>query len=348
MPERKFEEIIRDLKNKVYHPVYFLQGEEPFYIDAIGDYVNNHILDDMQKEFNQTVLYGRDSDVLTIVSAARRFPMMANYQVVLIKEAQDIKWFSAKESDKGKEEKDPMLSYFENPTPTTILVFCYKYKTLDSRTRKAKLIKDKSQFFESKKLYDNQLPDWIEKYVHDKKFKIDTRASAMVAEFLGNDLSKISNEIDKMLINLKDKTEITVTHIQEHIGISKEYNVFELNDALGSKNILKANRIINYFAANPKSNPFVLVIGNLFSFFNKLLLYHYAPDKSPKGIAATIGVNPFFLKDYDRAAKNYSVAKLESIISYLREYDLKSKGVNSTDKTTEGDLLKELIFKILH
>ena len=170
----------------------------------------------------------------------------------------------------------------------------------------------------------------------------------MIADFLGNDLAKISNEIDKMLLNLKGEKEITVKHIQEHIGISKEYNVFELNDALGSKNIVKANRIINYFAANPKSNPMVIVIGNLFSFFNKLLLYHFAADKSPKELASALSVHPFFLNDYERAAKNYSIAKLENIISYLREYDLKSKGVNSTDKTSEGELLKELVFKILH
>jgi DNA polymerase-3 subunit delta len=346
MPERKFEEIIKDLKNKVYHPIYFLQGEEPFYIDAISDFISTHVLNDMEKEFNQTILYGRDSDIFTIVSAARRFPMMANYQVVVVKEAQDIKWFSQKEKD--KDEKDPMLTYLLNPTKSTLLVLCYKYKTIDARTRNGKMIKEKTQFFESKKLYDNQVPAWIEKYIKEKNHKADERAITMLADYLGNDLSKISNEIDKILINLKDEQAISTNDIHNQIGISKEYNVFELQHALGEKNILKANRIINYFAANPKSNPFVLIIGNLFAFFNKLIVYQFAADKTPKGIATALGINPFFVKDYDRAAKNYSIQKLENIISILREYDLKSKGVNSTDKTTDGDLLKELIFKILH
>lgn len=344
MPLRKFEDLIKDLKNKVYHPVYFLQGEEPFYIDSVSEYIEKHVLDEMEKEFNQTILYGKDVDHMTVTAASRRYPMMSNYQVVLVREAQDMKWFSQKEKD----DKDPLLNYFQNPTPSTLLVFCFKYKSIDRRTSLSKLIEKQSQFFESKKLYDNQLPDWIEKYIHDKGYKAETRTPMMIAEYLGNDLSKISNELDKMFINIKEKTEITARHVQDFIGISKEYNVFELQAALGEKNIFKANRIINYFAANPKTNPMPLLMGNLFSYFNKVLMYQTLADKSEKNAAAALGVNPYFVKDYQHAARNFPLPKLENIVSNLREYDLKSKGVDSTDKVSDGDLMKELVFKILH
>ena len=344
MPSRKYEELLKDLKNKVYHPVYFLQGEEPFYIDSVADYIEQHVLDDMEKEFNQTILYGKEVDHLTVASAARRYPMMSNYQVVMIKEAQEMKWFNLKERD----EKDPLVNYFSNPTPSTLLVFCFKYKKLDKRTSLSKLIEKHSEFFESKKLYDNELPGWIEKYIHERGYKAGARINTMIAEYLGNDLSKISNELDKMFINIKEKSEITIKHVEDFIGISKEYNVFELQTALGEKNVLKANRIINYFAANTKTNPFVLIIGNLFSYFNKILLYQTLPDKSEKNAALALGVNPYFVRDYQSAARNYPLAKLENIVSYLREYDLKSKGVGSSDKVSDGDLLKELVFKILH
>lgn len=354
MPERKFEEIIKDLKNKVYHPVYFLQGDEPYYIDAVSNYIEEHVLNVMEKEFNQTVLYGRDADIMTTVSAARRFPMMSNYQVVIVKEAQDIRWFSSKSKDdegskdKNKEKEDPMMLYLQNPTSTTLLVFCYKYKKVDSRTKVGKLLKEKAQFLETKKLYDNQVPAWIKNFLKEKKINCDDSAVELLAQYLGNDLAKISNEINKMLINLSDKTIITTANIQEHIGISKEYNVFELQSALGVKNILKSNQIISYFAANPKNNPFPLLIASLFAYFNRLLIIHFTQDKSPGSLAAAIGVNPFLVKDYVQAAKYYPAHKLEQIIGWLREYDLKSKGVGSSDQVSEGDLMKELVFKILH
>lgn len=354
MPERKFEEILKDLKNKVYHPLYFLQGEEPYYIDAISDYVEKNVLNDMEKEFNQTVLYGREADAMGIVSAARRFPMISNYQVVIIKEAQDVKWFGNKDKeedkakDKSKEKEDPLMLYLQNPTPTTILLFCYKYKTIDSRTKKGKLIKDKAQFLETKKLYDNQLPAWIKNYLKDRKIKADDHAVEMLAEYLGNDLSKINNEVGKMLINLKDKSVITPNDIREHIGVSKDYNVFELQNALAERNVLKANRIVNYFEANPKNNPIQLIIGSLFAYFNKILIYHFTVDKSAASLASALGISPFFVKDYEQAARNYPVKKLERIIGWLREYDLKSKGVGSTDQVPTGDLLREMVFKIIH
>ncbi|MBS1764630.1 MAG: DNA polymerase III subunit delta [Bacteroidetes bacterium] len=354
MPDRKYEEIIKDLRNKVYHPVYFLQGEEPYYIDAISNYMEDNVLNEMEKEFNQTVLYGRDTDIMTIVSAARRFPMMSNYQVVIVKEAQDLKWFSSRSKDdegakeKGKEKEDPMMLYLQNPTTSTLLVFCYKYKKVDSRTKVGKLLKDKTQFLETKKLYDNQVPAWIKSFLKEKKINADDSATELLAQYLGNDLAKISNEVNKMMLNLKDKSVITAANIQEHIGISKDYNVFELQNALGVKNILKANQIINYFAANPKNNPFPLLIASLFAYFNKLLIIHFTEDKSQGSLAAAIGINPFIVKEYVQASRYYPTAKLEQIIGWLREYDLKSKGVGSSDQVTEGDLMKELVFKILH
>lgn len=354
MPERKFEEILKDLKNKVYHPLYFLQGEEPYYIDAISDYVEKHLLNDMEKEFNQTILYGREADAMTIVSTARRFPMMSNYQVVIIKEAQDVKWFGSKEKeedktkDKIKEKEDPMMLYLQHPTTTTILLFCYKYKTIDNRTKKGKLIKDKAQFLETKKLYDNQLPAWIKNYLKERKIKANDHAVEMLAEYLGNDLSKINNEVGKMLINLKDKSVITINDIREHIGVSKDYNVFELQNALAERNILKANRIVNYFEANSKNNPIQLIVGSLFAYFNKILIYHFTTDKSSASLASAMGISPFFIKDYERTARNYPVWKLEQIIGWLREYDLKSKGVGSTDQVPAGELLREMVFKIIH
>ena len=271
--------------------------------------------------------------------------------MVIVKEAQEVKWFGSKEKDsdeKNSDKEDPMLLYLQKPTTTTILVFCYKYKTIDSRTRKGKLVKEKTQFLETKKLYDNQLPAWIKNHLKELKIKSDEKAVDMLAEYLGNDLSKISNELTKMLLNLKDKTTITAEDIRAHIGISKEYNVFELQHALTEKNILKANKIIHYFASNPSSNPFPLITGSLFSYFNKLIIYHFQADKSTASVAAALGINPYLVKDYERAARNYPIQKLEQIIAWLREYDLKSKGVGSTDQVSDSDLLKELVFKILH
>lgn len=345
MPSRSYEEISRDLKNKVYHPVYFLQGEEPFYIDKIADYITEHVLDASEKEFNQTVVYGREADPLSIISTAKRYPMMSNYQVVMVKEAQDIKNLLGK--DKDKEEKSPLQNYIENPLKSTVLVFCYKYKTIDKRTKTGKSMEKFSQFFTSEKLYDNKIPDWIIKYVKDKGCKISEKASLLLGEYLGNDLSKVANELDKLSINYSKDVTIDVQHVEQHVGISKDFNTFELQSAIGNKNILKANRIVRYFQANPKNNPLVVTMGTLFSFFNKLIMFHSLKDKSKGAVASTLGINPFFTGDYEKAAVNYPLSKCVKIISLLREYDLKSKGVENVS-TTEGELLKELVYKIMH
>jgi DNA polymerase-3 subunit delta len=339
-----FEQIIKDLKNKVYYPVYFLQGDEPYYIDKISDYIEKHVLNESEKEFNQSVLYGKDLDVLTLLSHAKRYPMMSNYQVVMVKEAQDLKNLVMKES---KDHKDPMMEYIQHPLASTILVFCYKYKSLDKRTRLAKAIEKNSLLFESKKLYDNKIPDWINEYVLSKGFRINPKASMLLSEYLGVELTKITNEIDKLLLNLKAGDEISVQHIEDNIGISKDFNIFELQAALGKKNILKANMIVNYFAANPKNNPMVLTVPQLFSYFLKVMTYHTLNDRSQNNIASALGVHPYFVKDYESAAKVYPYQQTVQIISHLREYDLKSKGVNN-GSADEGSLMKELVYKILH
>jgi DNA polymerase-3 subunit delta len=334
-------EIIKDLKNRKFKPVYLLHGEEPYFIDQISNYIEHKLLSDAEKGFNQTVLYGKDTDVMTAINAAKRYPMMSDYQVVMVKEAQDMKW--GKDED-DKKHINPILSYLENPLPSTILVFCYKYGKFDKRKKTYKAIDKNGQIFESIPLYDSKIPAWIEGYISDRKYKIPPQASAMLSEYLGNDLSKIANELDKLMLNVSLGEEITLKHIQDNIGISKEYNVFELQSAITRKDAYKVNQIVNYFEANQKANPIVLVLGNLNNFFSKVLAYHYVKDKS--SAAREIGVSPYFLKDYEQAARNYNLGKTFQVISLLREYDVKSKGVESN--AGPGALLKELMFKILH
>src|ERR1700748_651604 len=336
-------EIIKNLQEKKYKTVYLLHGEEPYYIDLISNQVEHKLLSDAEKGFNQTVFYGKDTDVMSVLNASKRYPMMADYQVVLVKEAQDMKWGN---DDANKKGINPLLSYLENPLPSTILVFCYKYGKFDKRKKTYKAIEKSGLIFESAALYDSKIPAWIEGFIAEKGYKINPQASMMLSEYLGNDLSKISNELEKLMLNIQQGQEITLKHIHDNIGISKEYNVFELQTALGKKDPFKVNQIINYFEANPKSNPIVLILGNLNNFFSKVLLYHYTKDRSPQSLARELGVNPYFVKDYELAARSYNYGKTMQIISLLREYDLKSKGVDSN--SDGGELMKELMFKILH
>lgn len=336
-------EILKDIKNRKYKPLYLLHGEEPYFIDLVSNHIEHHLLPDAEKGFNQTVLYGKDTDMMTVLNAAKRYPMMADYQVVMVKEAQDMKWGK---DDDGKKGIDPLLSYLEKPLASTILVFCYKYGKFDKRKKTYKAIEKSGLIFESAPLYDSKIPAWIEGFISDKGYKINQQASAMLAEYLGNDLSKISNELEKLMLNVTAGQEISLKLIQDNIGISKEYNVFELQTAISKKDAFKANQIINYFEANPKANPIVLVLGNLNNFFSKVLAYHYVKDKSQQNVARELGVNPYFVKDYELAGRNYSYQKTMQVISYLREYDLKSKGVESN--APHGELMKELMFKILH
>lgn len=309
------------------------------------------MLDENEREFNQFVFYGRENNLASILDAAYRFPMMANHQVIIVKEAQDMKDLMPRTREKSKSKDDEkehlLVSYLEKPQKTTVLVFCYKYKTLDMRTSLAKKMAKSGVLFESKKLYDNQVPAWIEGYLKDKGVVIGHKALALLAEYLGNDLSKISNELNKLMINIKPPAEITVDDIEQNIGISKDYNVFELNNALGSKDAGKAMRIIDYFASNTKDNPFVVSMGALYGYFSKLLIFHTLKDKSPNSVAASLGVSPFFVKDYISAGRLYSMPSLQKAIHILKEYDLKSKGVGNISMD-EGELYKELILKLIH
>jgi len=331
-----YEEIISDLKNRIFKPVYFLAGEEPYYIDLITNFIEDKVLPESEKAFNQIILYGEDTNIAAIIDTARRFPMMSSHQVVIIKEAQSLK------------KLDDLVIYLENPLPSTILVFSYKYKTIDKRTKLFKELGKNSVYFESPRIRDYLIPGWIERYLMTKGIKTDPNASAMLTEYLGTDLHKIVNELDKLTITLPaGEPIITTALIEKNIGISKDYNNFELQKAIGEKNILKANRIIHYFANNPKDNPITFSIASLFSFFTKLLKYHYLTDKSKNNVAAVLKVNPFFVRDYETSAGKYNVSRTVKIIDMLRTYDMKSKGFGDPG-TDPGDLLKELVYKILH
>ncbi|WP_369047549.1 DNA polymerase III subunit delta [Tenacibaculum sp. UWU-22] len=327
--------IVSDIKNGQIKPIYFLMGEEPYYIDKISDYIENNILSESEKGFNQVIMYGRDVSIDEIISSAKRYPMMAEKQVIIVKEAQDLSRTIEK-----------IESYAQNPQPTTVLVFNYKYKKLDKRKKVYKAIAKNGVIYESKKLYENQVADWIRKVLNGKKYQIEPKAAQMLVEFLGTDLSKISNELDKLTAILPAQTTITATHIEENIGISKDFNNFELRKAIGQKNTLKANRIITYFSQNPKNNPLVMTISLLNSFFTQLLLYHGLRDKSKANVAKKLGVNIYFIDDYVLAARNYSMPKVAQTIALLRDADIKSKGVGANQ--TQSDILKELLFKILH
>jgi DNA polymerase-3 subunit delta len=343
-----YEQIVGDLKKKIYHPVYFLSGEEPYYIDLLTNLFETKILSESEQEFNQSILYGKDLDVYTLISYARRYPMMASHQVIIVKEAQDMKSLFAKEKeDKKKDEKDPLSDYLQKPTASTILVFCYKYKKVDKRTKIAKLLDKHAIVYESKKAYDNQLPAWINSYVKSKGYKIDDKSCVMLADNLGNDLTKISNEINKLMLNVKEGAAITPDIIEENIGLSKDFNIFELIKAIGERNVFKSYRIVEYFAANPKSNPMVLSIAQLYSYFLKVLTYHQLDDRSSNNAASILGVSTYFVNDYVNASRAYPPGHCIRNIGYIREFDLKSKGVNNAS-VGEGELMKELLYKILN
>jgi len=334
-----FEEIRKDLKAHKYKPVYFLCGEEPFFIDRLTDWIENNILTEEEKAFNQTILYGNDISMSIVTDTARRFPMMAERQVVIVREAQNIRDF------------ENLLPYLDHIQPSTILLFAYKNKKPDKRKGVFKKLGSSPDcvYFESAKLYDNKIPEWITSYCKEKSYTITTKAAGMLAESLGSDLSRVVNEIDKLVLLLPPNGEIRENLVEEHTGISKDFNSFELLNAIVCKDYLKANRIVNYFEANPKNNPLVLTITALFRYFLNLLTYHYQKKNTPnmQEMAKLLGVHPFFMKDYTEGGKIYNAMKCAQTISLLREYDLKSKGVGNAN-ISEGELLKELVFKIMH
>ena len=332
---QKYEEVIRDLKNKIFSPIYLLEGEESYFIDRITQLMEDTVLTPAERDFNLMVLYGKDTTLQQLDDACRRYPMFSNYQLIILKEAQVLK------------KLEELLPYAEKPLKSTILILCHKYGKLDKRTKFAKTIAANGVVFTSDKLYENKVPAWITGYLQQKGVKISPDAEELLVEYLGNDLAKIANELDKLLLNIRAGKMIDVEDIERNIGISKEYNVFELNKALGEKNILKANRIVDYFSSNPKANPLVVTLGTLYGFFSKLFVFHLIKNSSEKEIASTLGINPFFLKEYKLAAQKFNQSNTERTIALLQEYDLRSKGVNS-GAVLEGELLKELVYRILH
>lgn len=328
--------IINDIKAGNVKPIYFLMGDEPYYIDKLCEYIEKNVLQEHERDFNQTVLYGRDVTIEDIVSAAKRYPMMAERQVVIVKEAQDL-----------SRTIDNLEAYALNPQPTTILVICYKYKVLNRTKKATKAIIKAGVLFESKKMYENQVGTWINRVLQSKKLAIEPKANAMLVEFLGTDLSKIANELAKLEIILPAQSTITPLHIEQNIGFSKDFNNFEFVNAIGAKNQLQAYKIAQYFGQNSKDNPLVVTTSLVFTFFNKLLLYHGLKDKNPANVASILRVSPYFLKDYDLGIKNYPMKKVSAIIAQLRQIDVKGKGVGA-NALSQSDLLNELLYTIFN
>jgi len=329
-------QITKDIKAGLIKPIYFLMGEEPYYIDKLTEFIEQNILQEHERDFNQSILYGRDVTIEDVIGTAKRFPMMADRQVVVVREAQEL-----------SRTIDKLEAYAENPQPTTVLVFAYKYKTLDKRKKITKLLDKVGVVYESKKLYENQVGDWIKRVLSGQGYLIEPKAVAMLVEFLGTDLSKINNELEKLKIILPKGHTFTPNDIEENIGFSKDFNNFELRKAIGEKNQVKAYQIIHYFAQNPKDNPLVVTTGLVFGFFSQLLQYHGLKDKSQMNAAKVLKVNPYFVKDYEVAFRNYPMKKVSTIVSALRTIDVKSKGVGAAS-TSQHDLLKELLITIFN
>ena len=331
------DDILKELRAKQYRPVYYLMGEEPYYIDLIADYITDNILTETEKEFNLTVVYGADVDIATVINAAKRYPMMSEHQVVVVKEAQNIR------------NMEELSYYLQKPLLSTILVICHKHGVLDRRKKLAAEIEKTGVLFESKKVKDAQLPAFITSYMKRKGIDVEPKATAMLADFVGPDLSRLTGELEKLIITLpKGHTRVTPEQIEKNIGISKDYNNFELRSALVEKDVLKANTIIKYFEENPKTNPIQMTLSLLFGFFSNLMLAYYAPEKSEQGIANMLGLRtPWQAKDYLAAMRRYNGVKTMQIIGEIRYADAKSKGVGNPS-LSDGDILRELVFKILH
>lgn len=326
--------IISSWKNNIFKPLYWLEGDEDFFIDEIIDYAEKKILTEADASFNLTTFYGKDANWADVINACRRYPMFAERQVVLLKEAQQMR------------DIDKLEPYIENPLNTTVLVVSYKGKTLDKRGRLSKLIKKTGEVFMSKKVYESQLPSWTNVYVQSKGFQIEPKALTSLVDHVGNDLSRLANEVDKLSINISSGNKITEDDIERYIGVSKEYNIFELQEAFSSKNAAKAMRILQFFEANPKAVPVQLIMPSLYGYFTKVMVLHQMPDKSSSAIKPLFYHNPFLVQQAVDTMKNYSYANLEKIILLLHEYNLKMLGVNSYGASSSA-LLKELVFKMM-
>ena len=328
------EKIINEWKKGVFKPIYWLEGEEDYYIDKGINYAENHILTESESSFNLTVFYGRDANWADVVNACRRYPMFAERQVVLLKEAQHMR------------DIEKLESYVEHPLASTVFVVSYKDKKVDGRTKFAKLLKEKGNLITTKKIYDNQLPEWTQELLESKGLSITPKGLALLVDHVGNDLTRIENEIEKISVNLAKRKTINEEDIEEFIGVSKEFNVFELQAALAKKDLAKAIRIIQYFEANPKAAPIQLVLPSLYGFFSKVFMIYGAASKDEKSVAAAIGVNPFFVKDYLQAATIYNYEGVEKVLLLLHHYNLKSVGINDTG-TPDASLLKEMVVKMI-
>lgn len=331
-----YQSILKDVRKEQFKPVYLLHGEEPYYIDLVAKAIEEHCVAADFKDFNQVVVYGKDADVLSVISEAKGFPMMAERRLVLVREAQDLL---------GIEELE---KYCAQPNPTTVLVLAYKYKKFDSRKKVYKEISKNGIVLASDKIKDYQLPDWIQNYLKTIDLSITSKACNLLSDFLGNDLSKITNELDKLSLLLPKGTTINEIHVEENIGISKDYNVFELVNAIRHRDVPKAFQIVHYFDHNPKAGPIVVVVAQLFTLFSNLMRIHFAANKTPDAIAQQLRVHPFVAKELAQATKIYPPKKISANIAILYEYDLKSKGVNSTNNVTAGELMRELVFKLMH
>lgn len=335
------KKIWTDLKARKYAPVYFLQGEETFYIDMLSDFIERNVLSDAEKGFNQVIVYGKDATMATILTHARRFPMMAERQVVIVKEAQDIPDLN---KDTGAK---LLLDYVTRPVPSTVLVFCHKHKNLDKRKELGKKIDQYTTALTTKKLYDNQLPEFVIEYLKEKKVSMDDRAVTTLCEYVGNDLHRLANEIDKLSLALAAGGSISAEQVMHQVGVSKEYNIFELQKAILHRDALLANRIVNYFESNTKKNPMIPVVAYLFSFFSKLLAATQAPDKSEKGLVSALKISPYSAKDYSLALRQYPADKIVETIGCIKDADLKLKGVNS-GSDSEGQIFRELVYRIMN
>ncbi|WP_066758256.1 DNA polymerase III subunit delta [Crocinitomix algicola] len=332
-----YPDLIKQFKKKDYKPVYFLQGEEPFYIDRIVELATTTILDESERDFNQTVVYAKDTPAIDVVDAASRLPMMSERQVVVVKEAQEYKanaW-------------EVFESYIQSPANSTVLIFAHKYKKLDKRSRFYKLLKKNAIVFESEQVKEYNLAEWIKKYIREKNYEITDKGTALLVEFIGNDLSRIAKELEKLFILVPDGGQINEKHIEENIGISKDYNVFELVNAILEKNVLKANKIINYFARNPKAAHLIFVLSNLHTLYQRLFKAHFAGTEDPRQLASLLGMHPYPAKELLLNKRKHPAKQISRNFSLLREYDLRLKGVGDKG-TDQGELLKELVYKLLH
>ncbi|RPD51125.1 DNA polymerase III subunit delta [Paracnuella aquatica] len=328
------DKIIGDLKKKNFKAVYWLEGEEEFFIDQVVQFAEHQLLPESEAGFNLTVMYGKDTDWATVVNACRRYPMFAEQQVVILKEAQEMRQI------------EKLEAYVDKPLTSTLLFVAYKNKKVDGRTKLAKLLKEKGVLLSTKKLYDNELPDWTSNMVRSKGFTITPKALHLLIDHIGNDLSRLRNEIDKLALNLGERKSITEDDIEQYIGVSKEFNVFELQQAMGRRDLYKAVRILQYFEGNPKAGPIQLILPSLYNFFSKVLLVHSAPSKDEQALATYMGVNKFFVRDYLQAAQRYSQASVEGIILLLHHYNLRAVGVNDAG-TDDMELMKEFVAKAM-